>query len=300
MFGVAPIGSLPIGATPSYVALVALVSARFLILSPADSDAAVMAAGSQVATLPVANLQDYQPKKVWRSGGTTDYVTAVFAAPVAANMLALVGHNLSAAGVIRVRGAASLAGTTSSPPVDTGWVSAWPNTGKPTSANWASYLSPVLWANDAEYQYWRVDIADPSAARSFIQAGRLMIGRYWQPSINFDLGGTPLGFDQQDVQVATDYGQTFTDRRTRSAPRLFALTMSAGDKREVLDGIAEIQRLRGMWGDVVCLLDPNATTDLHRHSMQGVFKTPQQHSIVQQFTAAGEMWTVTLNLREVI
>lgn len=119
-------------------------------------------------------------------------------------------------------------------------------------------------------------------------------------TLAYRLSGTPLGFDQRDLQAITDYGQTFTDRRNRSAPRRFALTISALDKREVQDGIADIRRLRGMWGDVFVLLDPNATTDFHRLSMQGTFTAAQEHRMTQQFTGNGEMWSVDFPLREVI
>lgn len=292
-------GSLPIGAVMPYVAPTAATASNIVLLSPRDSDAATLIAGSEVSTLPVANLQSQQPKKVWRSGSATDYVAATFAAPVAANMVAIAGHNFSAAAVYRVRGADTLANATAAPAVDTGWQSAWPATGKPLYANWPRSLSALLWSNDSAFLCWRVDIADPSIGQAYIEAGRLVLGRYWQPSINFDLGGTPLAYDQRDVQVTTDYGEIFTDRRQRSAARRFGLQISAADRREVLDGIAEIQRLRGLWGDVICLLDPAATTDFHRHSMQGVFTAPQEHRIVPQFTANGEMWTVDLQLREI-
>lgn len=299
MYGVYPYGVAPYGAAPAYVAPTAPSMARIVVLSPADSDAATMAAGSALASLPVANLQAMQPKKVWRSETTETYVTVSFASAVAANMLAVVGHNLSDAGVIRVRGADSLANTTASPAVDTGWESAWPVTGKPADAYWPRYLSALLWSNDALYQYWRVDFADPSVAATYIEAGRLMLGRYWQPTINFDLGGTPLGFASKDVQTETDYGEFFTDRRSRSAPRRFSLQISGADKNEVLGGIGEVQRLAGMWGDVAVLLDPNATTHFHRHSMQGVFTSQQEHQMVQQFNENGELWTVNFPLREV-
>ncbi len=294
----APYGTLPIGAAP-YVAPAAAMG-NIVLLSPRDSDSATLIAGSEVSTLPAANLQSQQPKKVWRSGSAVDYVAATFAAPVAANMLAIVGHNFSAAAVWRVRGDATFAGTTATPAVDTGWQGVWPATGKPIDASWPRHLSALLWANDSAYTFWRVDIADPGAGQTHIEAGRLVLGRSWQPTTNFDLAGTPLAYDQRDVQTVTDYGETFTDRRTRSAPRRFALQIGAADRREVLDGIAEIQRLRGLWGDVICLLDPAATTDFHRHSMQGLFSAPQEHQIVPQFTANGEMWTVNLPLREII
>lgn len=272
---------------------------NIVILSPVDSDAASLGVSSAVSTLPASNLQNMQPKRKWRSSGLTEYITADFGAGGAAcNGLALVGHNLTGAATLRLRGKATPDVTVSST-VDTTAVSAWPATGKPAVVDWPQHLSWLSWSNSTALRYWRLDIADGANPAGYLQAGRLVLGRYWQPTINFDLGGMPLAHDQRDVQVVTDYGETFTDRRTRSAPRRFALQISAADRREVLDGIAEIQRLRGLWGDVICLLDPAATTDFHRHSMQGVFSAPQEHRIVPQFTANGEMWTVDLQLREI-
>jgi hypothetical protein len=274
--------------------------ANILILSPTDSDAATVAASSQVATLPATNLQTMAPKRKWRSSGLTEFLTFDFgAAGVAANGLALIGHNLTGAATIRVRGKAT-SDVTVTPTVDTGAVSAWPASGKPTVAYWPQYFSWLQWTNAATLRYWRLDIADAANPAGYVEAGRTMLGRYWQPTQDFDFGGTPLAFDTRDVQTVTDYGEIFTDRRQRSAARRTSLKISAGDKREVLDGIAEVQRLRGMWGDVACLLEPAATTDFHRFSMQGVFTTPQEHQIVQQFSNNAEMWTVNFPLREVI
>lgn len=300
MYGALPYGAYPYAYAPLASEAATPTTAAVVVLSPRDSDLATMSASSEVATLPIANVQTMSPKKVWRTSATEDYANITFAGPLAANMLALNGSNLSAGGVYRVRLASSLAGLTSSPPIDTGWQSVWPTTGKPADASWPRYLSALLWSNDALYQYARVDIADPDNADGYIEVGRLALGRYWQPEITIDLAGTPLGFDQRDVQTVTDYGETFTDRRNASAPRLFNVQISAADKREVFDGIADIRRLRGMWGDVFVLLDPNATTDFHRLSMQGVFTTQQQHAMAQLFTENGEMYSVDLTLREVI
>src|SRR5579864_7228691 len=112
-----------------------------LLMSPALSDAATLAGSSQVASLPIANLQAMQPKKKWRSTGTTEYVTADMGAAVACNGLALIGHNLTSAATLRVRAAASAANVTASPALDTGAVSAWPVSGKPADVNWPQYFS---------------------------------------------------------------------------------------------------------------------------------------------------------------
>lgn len=292
-------GTLPIGAAP-YAAPAAAVPAAMLLLSPKDSDAATIAAGSQVASLPVANLQAMQPKKVWRSASASDYLNITFATPIAANMLALVGHNLSSMGVYRVRLAATLAATVSAPVVDTGYQSVWPATGKPVAEYWPRRLSVLTWSNNAECLCARVDIADPDPVNTYVEAGRLVLGRYWQPTTNFDIAGVPLGFDQIDIQTRTDYGEIFTDRRQRSAARRMSVQISAADKRETLDGVAEIQRLRGGHGDVIAVLDPNATTDFHRFSMQGVFTAPQEHQIVPQFSGGDVMFSVSFPIREVI
>lgn len=270
------------------------------ILSPTSSDAATLAASSEVSTLPATNLQTMQPKKKWRSSSAlTPYLTLDFGAVGAAcNGLALIGHNLTSAATIRVRGKAT-SDVTVSPTVDTTALSAWPATGKPADAYWPQYLSWLAWSNGTALRYWRVDLADGANPAGYLEAGRLMLGPYWRPTTNFDCSGTPLGFDQKDVQTVTDYGEIFTDRRARSAARRFNMQISAADKTEVLSGIAEIQRLRGMWGDVACLLDAAATTHFHRQSMQGVFTQPQEHQIVQQFTANGEAWTVNFPLREI-
>ncbi len=75
--------------------------------------------------------------------------------------------------------------------------------------------------------------------------------------------------------------------------------MSDVDRRELMDGISEIMRVAGMWGDVFCCLDPGSVYDFHRLFVQGVFDQAQQHSAVPQFNANGEMWTAMLSIREV-
>lgn len=270
------------------------------ILSPTYSDAATLSADSEITTLPASNLQNMQPKRKWRTTGLTPYLLLdLGTSPPAANAMALIGHNLTGAATIRVRGKAT-SDVTTSPTVDTTAVSAWPASGKPSDLYWPHYLSWVAWSNDVALRYWRIDIADAGNTDGYLQAGRLIFGRVWRPTVNFDLGGTPLGRDQLDVQTRTDYGELFTERRNRSAPRRFALSITAANRDEVLDGIGEVQRLRGMWGDVACILDADATTHFHRHSMQGVFTAQQDHQFTPYFDASGECWTVNFPLREVI
>ena len=78
--------------------------ANIVILSPVDSDAAILGVSSAVSTLPAGNLQNMQPKRKWRSSGLAEYITVDFGAGGAAcNGLALVGHNLTGAATLRLR-----------------------------------------------------------------------------------------------------------------------------------------------------------------------------------------------------
>ena len=274
--------------------------AAVVILSPTDSDQAALVASAAAASLPVTNLQGMQPQKKWRALSVTSAsITIALAQAIACNALALVAHNLTSGATLRVRGAATAGNVTAAPAVDV-TVSAWPATGKPGVPNWPNWLSLVTWANAVAYQYWRLDIADAGNTDGFLEAGRLVIGAKWQPTTNFDLGGYPLGFDPQDVQTKTPSGYIFTDRRAASAGRQIALQITGANQREVQDGIAEIQRLRGMWGDVIVCLDPAATTDFHRQSMQGVFTAKPRFPIVPQWDADGIQYGATLSLDELL
>lgn len=277
------------------------MSQSLLILSPADSDGATLAASSEASGLGVSNLQHVQPRKKWQTTGTAaEYITGTFAAGVAANCLALVGHNLSGSATVRVRMANSAAAVTAAPVVDTGAVSAWPATGKPSVVSWNHHTTLKTWSNATALTNFRIDIADSAPVTTYLEIGRLALGAKWQPTPSFDIGGTPLGFDVRDVQSVTPNGQLFTNRRNVSPARIFELSIYALDKREAFDGIYELQRLRGMWGDVICCLDPSETTDLHIMTMQGAFAMAGAYTLPPQFTSNGSMFGAGIRLREFI
>lgn len=300
LFAGLPFGSASYGYAPAYAAPAAAVSGNVLLLSPRDSDLATLVASSETSTLPAPNLQTMSPRQAWEAAGSEAYVNATFVGGgIAVNGLAINGHNMGPGGVFRARGALTTATALSSPVVDTGWQSIWPVTGMPGDADLGNRLSALFWSNDAVLPAWRFDFADP-ALMTGLRVGRLAAGRTWQSSYNFDVDAVLLAREQTDVQTRTEYGQIFTDRRSRSAPRRMALAISEADSREVLDGVAEIRRLRGLWGDVFVFADPNARADFHRLSMQAVFITPQEHRVIPRFNDNGDMWTVDLSLREVV
>lgn len=273
---------------------------RMLLLSPRESDQATLAATAQVGSLPVANLQSIQPQKKWRAMTASVQLSITCVAPINATALALVAHNLSGMATLRVRGASTLGLAASAPAIDTGAKWAWPSTGKPAVPGWPNWLSLVRWLGTAACQCWLVDIVDPDVTQTYIEAGRLVLGTAWQPGTNFDLGGKILGFDPVDVQARTAAGYLFTDRRTISPARRASLSISAGNQRELQDGLSELQRLCGQWGDVVCCLDPAATTDFHRLSMQAVFTASPEFAAVPMWDVDGGRLSASLALAEIL
>lgn len=295
-------GSLPIGAVASAENPTAR-RARIAVLSPADFDAATLVATSQQESLPIANVQNQRPKKVWRSLGIEEYVNVTHLVPVAPNLLVINAHRMSGQGVARVWLAPTIPETISAPAFDTGWQSVWPVGGKPALPSWPSFISAIPFPNTGNYLCARIGLADPGSPDGFIQVGRMSLGRYWQAEFqSYDFNGTPLAYVPKDIQTETDSGAIFTDRRARSAGRRFQLQITAETKASVIEGIDEITRLHGMWGDVFVFLDLNARgIEFQKSSMQGLFTAPAEHQIVPCFDDnGGEMMTVSFPLREVI
>jgi hypothetical protein len=286
-----PIASVAYGPEPTYSG-----TKKVTLLSGVLSDQAVLTPSGAVSGLPVINLQDREPANKWKVEASYAYIDIVFPFPVPVNTIALVGGLLSSMGILRVSSSLTALGLVNSRIFDTGWRSAWWLGGKPAVSRWGQYLNWLQFENNTESPYWRLEISDPG--QTSLQFGRLMAGVRWQPSNNFDLGGNILGFAPTDIQIHTPYGRTFTNQRSLTPPRIFELTASSLNRRQAFDGIYEMQRLAGMHGDVVCVIDPSATTDFHRLSMQGHFTAGGAYSAPPVIDKDGFRYGAAIKLRE--
>ena len=303
VYGFLPYGAAPYASPPEVATFAAAPGSRILLLSPAASDTATIAASSAVATLPASNLQNVQPTRKWRSQGIEANLFVTFPedsedGEISANTLGLTGVNLTHHALVRVRGAATAEDLDGSPSIDTGLASPWPGGVKPYARSWPQFTVLVFWENDQPFRFCQIDIVDAGGDLTYLEAGRLMLGKAWQPSINIDIGGDFLAYDPRDVVAETDRGYTFTDRRSESPPRLFTLNLTAGNRREIMDGLGEIQRLAGLAGDVICCIDPSDATDFHRYVMQGRFTAGPRFSAPQLFDQDGYTIGASINLRE--
>jgi hypothetical protein len=262
------IGELPIGEV--LTVLESAMAENVLLLSPRDIELAELTASSAVTALPVDNLKNQEPTKVWRTTSPTDqYVDVTLAAAKACDAVAMSGFNMSASGVWRLRAYETAEDVGVSHVLDSGWQSVWPGGTKHTDPDWGPEVALLRIDNESAYRYWRVELSDPGAGMTYLDVGRLALGVAAQFTINCDIEAG-LGFVANDVQQPNGYGQTFTDPRPY-AQRQIDMPWSALGQQEASGIAMELSRLRGQAGDVFCFLDPAEITNFHRWSLQGLF-----------------------------
>jgi hypothetical protein len=245
------------------------MAGKLTMLMPWDSDAATLSGGSWATSL--ALLQDMQPTYSVQSVDATVTSTIIILQATSAQAwsgLALGRTNLSAAALIRIRAATSLGNLTSSPSYDSGWISAWPTSGRPTDAGltWLDIFK--LFSAGGSFVWWRIEIDDHTNIAGFVEFGRLYIAAAWTATYNFSYG-SGRGHAELDVRNKTETGFTNTDKR--GAQRLFDLRLNFVASADAEDFIYEVRRRTGTAGDFFVCLDPTETTRLHRKMMMATF-----------------------------
>lgn len=254
--------------------------------APNYVDSGTLAAGSAAATLPVANLQTRQIKaEVWRTTVTTPastYFVCDFGAVRQVDFASLIRHNLSPGALIRWRlnssdswGGAVL--------YDSGWLEAWPRISGFGSLpwgvfTWGGYLGEedvegltissfhVLPASHSA-TYLRCDIDDSANPDGYIQAGRCVAGPAYVPGTNMSFGWGIRYEDPSRVSKSRG-GQTWIDEQERY--RVVTLEHAHMSLEEAMGNVLHhIQRKKGVTGDLVLMLMPDTTEQLHNLALYG-------------------------------
>jgi hypothetical protein len=266
-----------------------------LFLSPRWSDAAAMIASSERGLLAVEHVQTMDPTQVWRAMGcAAESLSWTYGEDVIADAAIIAAHNLSAAAMLRLRlyeGGGNLV-------ADSGWVSAWPPSGKPSLMDWPSFLSLVRAVNVTPCRTGRLDIEDPDNPAGYVEFGRLIAGPSFVPSINVGVNPS-LGLITPDEAGRTPFGRAYGDNRGPAA-RTLQLPMSAVDEDEMGEQLFELQRYCGLARDFAFCLDPEATTRFHRYSGQFRFGALAAFQAQPFWNEANQVWQTTLPLEEVM
>lgn len=268
---------------------------RVWLLSGILSDAATLTT-TATALMPVVNLQNRDPSKKCRISGKAGSFLLTFPGPTICTGLAWIGHNHSAGGVIRVlAGDSAAGGVVTSPALDTNYASVWPLGVKPQISTWSNWTSILSWSNTTPYKYWQVEVGDDGAELTNLQAGRLMLGQFWQPRLNFDFGAR-VGVTNADFRRRTPWNRTVTDRRLPG--RTVRLPFVVADEADAVDQAMEMQRSLGTALDLVVSLNPAATDRFHRTTMHGTLAETGEFEILPMWTQNGQAWKFELNIEE--
>tara|TARA_R100000951_G_scaffold114670_1_gene120155 strand:- start:124 stop:975 length:852 start_codon:yes stop_codon:yes gene_type:complete len=245
---------------------------NMIISSTNYADTGTVTVDNAVGTLPITNLQDRQIVKIWRNSQTTAQIDVDFGQGRIVDFAALIKHTISQTGKIRWR--LSNASDFSSTVYDSGLIDAWPIVEEfgtlPWGVfSWGGYLNITVAAqytistfavlsSPVQARYLRIDISDADNTDGYIQAGRLIAGPAYKPSINY---GNGIEFEFVDDSRVTKSrgGQTFIDEIERFRRIRFDL-INLPENEMFQNVFNAIDRLRGVAQDILIIPQPDEPT----------------------------------------
>lgn len=216
-----------------------------------DAYSTVLTASTSAGDLTVSNLADPRVGRRWRAVSTTPYVTVDFGADVSIDVVALVfprdvanpsgtiTHTFDADGGTAGAGVAHDSTAISIGSVD-------------------GYGYHVYFPGETiTARYWQFNIA--LDAGTYIDVGRAWAGEAWVPFRNIDYGWSEQWSDISVVTQSRRSGAEFVDTRPRQ--RAFSFGFSSLEQADALLA-REMQRLAGVSGQVLCVIDPDSPAKL--------------------------------------
>ena len=244
------------------------------VLARSLADGATITAGSAVSSLPVSNLLTPQPFEIWRATDLSNaYAVVDLGAAMAINLVWLGYTNLSADATWRVRAADDEASLTDgSADYDSTAVTFWPQSGLD---NW-DFTHGFLWldASAQTRRWWRVDLIDTGNAAGYVQAGRLYLANAWQLPKNVQYDHGPQWVPALPGSTRAVSGA----RYAQSGPlyRRYPFDLDALTAAQIYDNLFDLQRRKGIAGDVLFIFNPDATSSVMETMIYGAFEDLEQ------------------------
>lgn len=266
-------------------------------------DAATLTSSDFTATLPVTNLQLEGRARVARTTNAsgTKTINGNFAGSTLCSALVLYNHNLSGTATWRLRlfnganqtGTVVYDSTTLTPQTVVGWgafqwgVEPW---GSYIFRDWEQPFYALFFADVLALSF-RLELADSVNPAGYLQAGRLIIGRYLTPYFNASYG-LSLSWDTNSLQRRTLGGSVRTDRRATFRRLQFDLeTLDAGERALWLD----LARSASLHRELFISVYPGVGGELERdHAMLAKFSQVPALNL-----PVPERWSMKLELTEV-
>lgn len=224
-------------------------------------ESATLSGGTWSTAAPRANVATWPLADTARTSSATTTATTLtldHGSATAARVLAIMGHNLSAAATVRW-----MRGTTSggSDVADTGAVDAWAITPRTTGGHHV-----LLWQTaDTWARYDTVEIDDTANAAGYVEIGRLFVGPAVRPTYGQSYGLQDGLIDLSTSSRAEDGALWVAQRRTL---RQVSLVME-GLALDVGDALHEMLRTHGATAEVVYLFDTADAAATQRYGFVG-------------------------------
>lgn len=139
---------------------------------------------------------------------------------------------------------------------DSGLIDAWPAdwVSGTTSEERAGSRGPALLSigTSPTYQYWRIDLSDPTNAAGYVQIGRVFMGSSWAPEFGL-LTGATIGYESRSVTTEADDGAEYHDEKR--SPLVVRFNLEAQSQNEAMLKILEMQRQLGTTGELLFIWD---------------------------------------------
>lgn len=264
------------------------------------ADTATFSDGNWVTSLPLSNLSDRQPGLVARAASVSPGDTRLvldFGTPKPVSFVALLRHNLTQNGRWRVQLARDQEFSQSAD--DSGVAGIWPQiqpfgVGVWGEFNWGGRLSSeeaATYGISAFHvapqtviaRYLSIELFDELNPAGYLEAGRLVVGTAWRPSINMQYGWSIQQVDTSK-SVKSRGGQSYVDIQPKFRRLRFSIDYLGRD--EMFGNAYELERLKGAGGDLFVMIDPDDIVHRHRHSVYGVLQdtTPISNPVADRFS----------------
>ncbi len=238
-----------------------------------DDSTSTLTVDSELAGLPKENLQNIQIVKVWRTGAVTSaQIDLDLGSSKILDLMAIINHNFTITATIRFR--VSSVSDFSTTQHDSGVVDVW----QPVEAFGASPWGVFTWGskptqaqaeaftpNTFEFipaavigRYVRINITDSLSTDGYLQAGRLIVGPVYQPTINYS-NGVEFEFIDNSRVTKSRGGQTFVDEVEKF--RRISFDLVNIPESEIFGNIFnKMDRVKGISKDVLVIPQPNETS----------------------------------------
>lgn len=263
------------------------MSNNMIISSTNYSDGGTLTVDDEVATLPASNLQDQQIVKIWRNTQTSAQIDVDFGQQRIVDFMALIRHNISQTGTIRWR--LSAVSDFSTTVYDSGTIDAWPIVEEFGTLPWGVFqwggrLNPEVAAeytissfdvltSAVQARYLRIDISDSLNADGYLQAGRLIAGPSYRPSVNY-ANGVQFEFVDESRITKSRGGQTFVDEVERYRVMRFEL-INLPENEMFGNVFNSIDRLRGVSKDILVIPQPAKSSTWITQNIYGRIRQTQ-------------------------